>query len=80
MVNGENEFAMILEVEGGIDKLEELQMHPNHQIYERALGILEKYFQEDEELDIFGTNTQTSANQTPGQSSLFSIWHIVKID
>jgi importin subunit alpha-1 len=30
MVNGENMFALRLEQEGGCDKLEPLQMHPNH--------------------------------------------------
>ena len=42
--NGDNKFALKLEAEGGCDKLEPLQMHPNHTIYERALKILETYF------------------------------------
>lgn len=40
---------MTLETEGGLEMIEPLQMHPNHQIYQRALGLLEKYFQEEEE-------------------------------
>jgi hypothetical protein len=36
-----------LENEGGIELIEQLQMHPNHQIYNRALKILEEFFQED---------------------------------
>lgn len=39
----------MFEQEGGLDKLEPLQMHPNHQIYERALKILEEYFQQEDE-------------------------------
>lgn len=31
--NGENKFAVALEVEGCLDELEQLQAHPNHQIY-----------------------------------------------
>ncbi len=53
-------FALKLEAEGGCDKLEPLQMHPNHTIYERALKILETYFQEDSEglmLDIHNSMT-----------------------
>jgi importin subunit alpha-1 len=45
----ENNYALILESEGGVDLIEPLQMHPNHQIYERALKILENYFQEENE-------------------------------
>ena len=42
--NGDNPYAMKLELDGGIEKLEALQMHPNHQIYDRTVKILEKYF------------------------------------
>lgn len=33
MVNGENQYALVFEQEGGIDKLETLQLHPNIEIY-----------------------------------------------
>ncbi len=42
--NGENLFALQLEMCGGVDKLEELQLHKNHAVYERAVRMLEEYF------------------------------------
>jgi hypothetical protein len=33
---------------GGLEMIEPLQMHPNHQIYERTVKILEEYFQEED--------------------------------
>ena len=38
---GENHFATILENEGALDNLEELQQHPNHNIYEAAMKIVD---------------------------------------
>jgi hypothetical protein len=40
----ENKFTLVLENEGGIELIEQLQMHPNHQIYNRALKILEEFY------------------------------------
>lgn len=40
----ENRFAIILEQESGLEMIESLQMHPNYQIYEKSLRILESYF------------------------------------
>lgn len=45
----ENKFTLVLENEGGIELIEQLQMHPNHQIYNRALKILEEFYQEEED-------------------------------
>lgn len=45
--NGENKFALMLEMCGGVDKLEALQTHKNNQVYERALRLLENYFNLD---------------------------------
>jgi importin subunit alpha-6/7 len=58
--NQDNRFAIVLESEGGLELLEALQMHPNHQIYQRALKLLENYFQEEEDLlslNVSGGNT-----------------------
>jgi importin subunit alpha-6/7 len=44
----ENKFAVELEICGGLEMIEPLQMHPNHQIYERCVKILEEYFQEED--------------------------------
>jgi len=46
---GINEFATIIEECHGIDKLELLQNHQNHEIYEKAVNILETYFAAEEE-------------------------------
>eukprot|EP00184_Porphyridium_aerugineum_P004420 CAMPEP_0184706388 /NCGR_PEP_ID=MMETSP0313-20130426/36732_1 /TAXON_ID=2792 /ORGANISM="Porphyridium aerugineum, Strain SAG 1380-2" /LENGTH=567 /DNA_ID=CAMNT_0027167941 /DNA_START=773 /DNA_END=2476 /DNA_ORIENTATION=- len=49
-VNGtENEFALIVDQCGGLDKIERLQTHSNHDIYEKSVKILENYFQADQE-------------------------------
>lgn len=42
--NGENPFTMIIENCGGLDVLEEMQLHNNQHVYELAVDILEKYF------------------------------------
>jgi len=47
--SGTNKFVVELENKGGIDSLENLQNHPNHDIYEKALQILEGYFDAEEE-------------------------------
>uniref|UniRef100_A0A7S0I2R3 Importin subunit alpha n=1 Tax=Hanusia phi TaxID=3032 RepID=A0A7S0I2R3_9CRYP len=46
---GTNPFAQLLEVCGGIDKIEDLQRHENSKIYDMAVKILENYFGVDEE-------------------------------
>lgn len=59
----ENRFALQLENDGGLEMIEELQMHPNHQIYQRALKILENYFQEENEgLGIDDTAASATSN------------------
>jgi hypothetical protein len=42
--DGDNTFAIIMEQEGLLDSLEDLQQHPNHNIYSAALKIIDKYF------------------------------------
>lgn len=46
---GDNMFAIQFELCGGVDKLEELQMHKNHQIYEKAVSLLESYYSTEAE-------------------------------
>jgi hypothetical protein len=48
----ENKFALQLENDGGLEHIEKLQTHANHQIYQRALKILLSFFQEEN--DDFG--------------------------
>ena len=45
--DGENYYTVLLEQEGCLDDLEELQQHPNHNIYEAALKIIDTYFQDE---------------------------------
>jgi importin subunit alpha-1 len=45
--NGENYFAIVMETQGCIDDLEQLQQHPNHNIYQQALKIIDKYFSDE---------------------------------
>lgn len=41
----ENEFLVLFEQKEGVGKIEELQTHPNNEIYMRALKILEAHFE-----------------------------------
>ncbi len=41
---GDNIFALEFEICGGIDSLEELQLHKNPQVYELVFMILETYY------------------------------------
>ena len=63
----ENRFGLILENEGGLELIEQLQMHPNHQIYDRALKILENYFQEEDDyLNLSAAPSQNQPQATSG--------------
>lgn len=44
-------YAMMVQEQGGIDKIEALQSHQNDEIYDRAVGILESYFDIEEPAD-----------------------------
>jgi importin subunit alpha-1 len=46
---GANPFVSVVEMCGGVDRIEELQRHENHKIYDMAVKILENYFGADEE-------------------------------
>jgi hypothetical protein len=41
-------IAFKLEKEGGFEKMEELQKHPNVQIYNEVEKIINKYLEEDD--------------------------------
>ena len=45
----ENPFAVTLESLGGLNKVEALQNHPSHKVYELTLKIIEEFFAFEEE-------------------------------
>lgn len=47
----ENPYAIKVEECGGLDSLEKLQEHPNRDIYEKAVRLLEDFFDAEEEVD-----------------------------
>eukprot|EP00727_Mastigamoeba_balamuthi_P007836 m51a1_g3673 putative importin alpha (546) ;mRNA; f:281546-283840 len=49
--SGENVHALQVEEAGGLSKIEELQTHPNQDIYDKAVRILERFFSAEEEDD-----------------------------
>ena len=67
--NGENQFAVLMETQNCLDDLENLQTHQNHEIYEQAVKIIEKYFGQDEDDPLI--NALNNANQDPsGNTSM----------
>lgn len=64
-LGSENKFALQVENDGGLELIEQLQMHPNHQIYQRALKILENFFQDENDgLMMDSSAAANSAQQT----------------
>lgn len=66
-----------METENCLDDLENLQTHQNHEIYEQAVKIIEKYFCQDEDDPLINAlnNASTSAtglNETDGASQQFA--------
>ena len=48
---GDNIFALIVEQCEALEDLEILQSHPNHSIYNGALTLIQKFFNEEDEDD-----------------------------
>ncbi|GLT88433.1 hypothetical protein SLE2022_064600 [Rubroshorea leprosula] len=59
--NGINLYAQMIDECEGLDKIENLQTHDNHEIYEKAVKILERYWAEEEEEQ----NIQDGGNEVP---------------
>ena len=55
---------------GGVEKLLNLQAHPNEAIYGAALALLESYFTEEQEEEQSLSQTQTQT-QTQAQTNVF---------
>jgi importin subunit alpha-2 len=45
--NGLDNFCIMLEEIGAVDKLEALQNHENHEIYEKSFSMINKYFNDE---------------------------------
>ncbi len=58
-----NEYVQLIESVGGLDKIESLQSHNNHDIYEKAVRILEQFFIIEGEEDIEGIGPDNTGNQ-----------------
>jgi len=48
-LDNKNDYVFQIEKAGGLEKLENLQQHPNDEIYENAIKILERFFGAEEE-------------------------------
>lgn len=59
----ENKVVMSLDELGAIDKLEALQEHSHHEVYEKAVHILEKYFGEEDAEDSAAAPTTCAGGQ-----------------
>ncbi|CAK8685961.1 importin subunit alpha-7-like [Clavelina lepadiformis] len=46
---GINQYAILIEECKGLDKIESLQSHQNHEIYQKAYDMIENYFSADDE-------------------------------
>jgi importin subunit alpha-1 len=46
---GLNQYALFIEEAGGMEKIHNLQMHDNMDIYKKSYQIIEKYFGQEEE-------------------------------
>ena len=46
--SGQNPYAALIDAAEGLDKIEELQNHNNEDIYEKAVSILENFFDVEE--------------------------------
>jgi len=63
-VDSVNQFALYVEEAGGMEKVHNLQIHDNIEIYKKAYHIIDKYFAEDEEED---PNLAPEMNTNTGQ-------------
>ena len=51
---GENPYAIVAETSGLMDTIEGLQFHENQKVYEKAMGLLEEFFNIEDNEDIVG--------------------------
>jgi len=58
-----NKYALEVEECFGIEKIEYLQHHSNEDIYNKAYGLIDQYFHEDESLEVDTVAPRTESNQ-----------------
>jgi len=44
-------YRLIMEEYGGIERLEDLQLHPNDDVYEKANSLIQRFFHSEDEAD-----------------------------
>jgi len=67
---GENLVVVQFETLGGLTRLEDLQSHPNETVYVKALDLLEKYFDVEEEDE----EEEVQVNDTDAAQAAAAIW------
>jgi hypothetical protein len=72
---GINEYVLSIEEHKGVDNIEALQNHPNTEIYEKSIGILENYFQAEEENQNIAPNVNTTNHFTFDVGTSSSTFH-----
>jgi importin subunit alpha-1 len=60
---GSNQYALQIEVAEGMEKIHNLQMHENEEIYKKAYFLIDKYFNDEEE----DTGLAPEVDQSTGQ-------------
>jgi HEAT repeat protein len=73
--NGVNEYSLLIEELRGLDNIEALQNHPNNEIYEKAVSILETYFAAEEDDQNTAPNVNTSNSFTFGVGNTQTNFH-----
>ena len=61
--NEVNNMALFIEEAGGMEKIHQLQLHDNQEIYKKAYHIIDTYFSDEDEAAI-NTNVDASGNYT----------------
>ena len=59
---GSNQMALFIEEAGGMEKIHQLQLHENEEIYKKAYQIIDKYFGEEED----DTGLEPEVDKTTG--------------
>ncbi|KAI9227325.1 MAG: armadillo-type protein [Piptocephalis tieghemiana] len=71
--NGINQFALLIEEAGGLEKIHNLQIHDNTEIYRKAYQMMDSYFNDDEvdqEDDALAPNVDVNSNTFAFNSSV----------